>query len=235
MRDPVAAKRTPPHGVRHLRRFGMLGLCAAIAGLIACSDAPEPATTAPAPAAAETAAAAPDGPVADRSTVPAAAEPSAPAASSDGLEASFMGYGKARFGMTVEQVKQALGDAFSGQRDQGAGCFFLIPGGKDALPYFTLMIEGGKFVRYDVGNDTLVAPGGGRRGMTSDELDALYRNALQDAPHKFVRGGQYRSIAASGVAPSTLVFETNAAGEVTEWHVGLSPQAGYVEACEKHA
>lgn len=143
-----------------------------------------------------------------------------------------MGYGKARFGMTVEQVKQALGDPFSGQRDQGVACYFLVPRGKDALPYLTLMIEGGKFVRYDVGNDTLIAPGGGKRGMPSGQLDVLYGKALQDAPHKFVQDGKYRSIAASGVAPSTLVFETGAAGKVTEWHVGVSPQADYTEGCE---
>jgi hypothetical protein len=46
-----------------------------------------------------------------------------------------------------------------------------------------------------------------------------------------VEGGHYLSIAASGVAPSKLVFETDAAGKVTAWRVGLTPQVDYVEGC----
>ena len=47
----------------------------------------------------------------------------------------------------------------------------------------------------------------------------------------YVDGGKYLAIDTSGVAPSRLVFETDAQGRATEWRVGLSPQVDYVEGC----
>ena len=47
----------------------------------------------------------------------------------------------------------------------------------------------------------------------------------------YVDGGNSLAFVSSGVAPSRLVFETDAGGIVTEWRVGLSPQADYVEGC----
>jgi hypothetical protein len=108
-------------------------------------------------------------------------------------------------------------------------CFHANPAG---LAYFSLMFDDGKLVRYDVSNDDLVAPGGGRRGMGEAQLQALYGNALRAAPHRFAKGGKYLSLDASGVAPSRLVFETDAKGIVSEWRVGLSPHADYTEGCE---
>ena len=74
------------------------------------------------------------------------------------------------------------------------------------------------------------APGGGKVGMRAAELQKLYNNALQASPHKYT-DGKYLSIAASGIAPTKLVFETDAQGVVTEWRVGLLPEVDYVEGC----
>jgi hypothetical protein len=82
-----------------------------------------------------------------------------------------------------------------------------------------------------VGTDKEAAPGGGKVGMSIEELQELYHGALQSTPHKYVEGGRYLSIAASGVAPSKLVFETDPDGKVGEWRVGLTPQVDYVEGC----
>ena len=71
---------------------------------------------------------------------------------------------------------------------------------------------------------------GGKVGMREAELQKLYNNALQASPHKYT-DGKYLSIAASGVAPTKLVFETDAQGVVTEWRVGLVPEVDYVEGC----
>ena len=73
---------------------------------------------------------------------------------------------------------------------------------------------------------------GRRRGMNETQLQLLYRSALRSEPHRFVQGGKYLSLDASGVAPSRLVFETDARGVVSEWRVGLSPQVDYTEGCE---
>ena len=40
-----------------------------------------------------------------------------------------------------------------------------------------------------------------------------------------------QALDAGDVAPTRLVFEVDAAGKVTSWRVGLSPQVEYVEGC----
>jgi hypothetical protein len=67
--------------------------------------------------------------------------------------------------------------------------------------------------------------------MDETALEGLYGKRLQAAPHKYVEGGHYLSMSASGVASSKLVFETDAAGKATAWRVGLPPQVDYVEGC----
>ena len=92
------------------------------------------------------------------------------------------------------------------------------------------MIEDGKFVRYDVSNDKEVAPGGGKRGMTRDEIKKLYPGAAEQ-DHKYVEGGKYLRVKDDAGGNGVLVFETDAAGKVTQWRVGVSPQVDYVEGC----
>ena len=82
-----------------------------------------------------------------------------------------------------------------------------------------------------MGTDKETAPGGGKVGMSVEELQKLYGGALKASPHKYTQGGQYLSMDAGDVAPTRLVFEVDAAGKVTSWRVGLSPQVEYVEGC----
>ena len=173
-----------------------------------------------------------DAPVAD---VPPAATPANPPVEAPdpaaGL-ARFDGYGDMRFGMSESEARAAWAGALSGDAAGGAGnaCHYLNPAWDKAPSYFAFMFDGGKFVRYDVGNDTEVAPGGGKRGMDADRIRALYPDRVRESPHKYVDGGKYLRIedtASDGV----LVFETDAAGKVTEWHAGLSPQVDYIEGC----
>ena len=148
------------------------------------------------------------------------------------MDARLDGFGPLTLGMDMTAAGQAWPGLFDSMPRMAEGaCFSTNPAGVD-LPYFSLMFDGGKFVRYDAANDALIAPGGGKRGMSEAQLQALYRNALQAAPHRFVTGGKYLGVDASGVAPSRLVFETDAQGIVSEWHVGLHPHAEYTEACE---
>lgn len=145
-------------------------------------------------------------------------------------DARLDGFGPLTLGMDMTAAGQAWPGVFDSLPRLAEGvCFHASPAG---LAYFSLMFDDGKFVRYDASNDDLAAPGGGRRGMGEAQLQALYRNALQATPHRFVRGGKYLSLDASGVAPSRLVFETDAKGIVSEWHVGLRPHADYTEGCE---
>jgi hypothetical protein len=147
-------------------------------------------------------------------------------------QASFAGYGDMKLGSTVEEARLAWGGELKGNAPvEGSTCYYLSPKWVEKPSDFGFMMEGGKFVRYEIRTDKEAAPGGGKVGMTTDALQALYNNTLQSAPHKYVEGGKTLSVAASGAAPSKLVFETDAAGKVTSWRVGLTPQVDYVEGC----
>ncbi len=141
----------------------------------------------------------------------------------------FDGYGPVRFGMTEAEVLEAWDGTL---RNDGAGevCHYLQPDDENPTAHFALMIENGRFVRYDVGNADMVAPGGGKVGLTGDEIRALYPGRVESRPHKYVEGGQYLRVPASE-GSGWLVFETDAAGRVTSWRAGVAPQVDYIEGC----
>jgi hypothetical protein len=212
-----------------------LVLCVAmIAALAACTDRDAVSNAADAP------------PVADQPAedVPPAAMPApaslpspastvapAPADGAD-AQASFAGYGGVKFGTPAADMEAAWGGELTTLgKDANPSCYFMAPKWVKSPAEFAFMVGDGRFVRYGTDSAKYVAPGGGRVGMGTQELQALYHGALQSAPHKYVEGGRYLSIAASGVAPAKLVFETDADGKATAWRVGLSPQVDFVEGC----
>ena len=209
-----------------MRRSPLLLVVAiATTSLVACKPATPVEDVAPVATAEQPAEATPVS--APETTAPVATE--SPFASEG--QAGFAGYGDMKLGGTVEEAKTAWAGELIGKPGEAGGCYYLTPKWVKKPSDFAFMIEGDKFVRYDVGTDKEIAPGGGKVGMSADELKKLYGDALQAMPHKYVQGGQYLSIAARGVAPSKLVFETDAAGKVSAWRVGLVPQVDYVEGC----
>ena len=178
---------------------------------VATAELPAEATSVPAPEA----------------TAPATAE-TLPA--NEG-QAGFAGYGDMKLGSTVDEARTAWGGELNGAPMEGTTCHYLWPKWITRPADFAFMMEDGRFVRYDVGTDKETAPGGGKVGMSVEELQKLYGGALKGAPHKYTQGGQYLSMDAGDVAPTRLVFEVDAAGKVTSWRVGLSPQVEYVEGC----
>lgn len=202
----------------------LLPLVMAVTLLSACqreqaaASAPEPQTTATATPMAEAPA-----------PTPAADDTAAPAGPVS--QASFLGYGDMKLGSTVEEARAAWGGELNGAPMEGTTCHYLWPKWISRPADFAFMMEEGKFVRYDVGTDKETAPGGGKVGMSVEDLQKLYGGALKASPHKYTQGGQYLSMDAGDVAPTKLVFEADAAGKVTSWRVGLSPQVEYVEGC----
>lgn len=159
--------------------------------------------------------------------------PSVPAATPDGSlgMATFVGYGDIKFGTLAADMGKAWGGELKeAGKDYNANCYFMTPIWVTTPAEFNFMISDGRFARVGTESAKYAAPGGGKVGMREAQLQALYNNGLQASPHKYT-DGKYLSIAASGVAPTKLVFETDANGVVTEWRVGLLPEVDYVEGC----
>lgn len=163
---------------------------------------------------------------------PASTATSTPAGDGADTQAGFAGYGDVKFGTAAADMEKSWGGELQVLgKDANPSCYFMAPKWAKTPSEFAFMIGDGKFVRYGTDSAKVVAPGGGKVGMSTKELQALYHNALQATPHKYVEGGQYLEVSASGVSPAKLVFETDAAGKATAWRVGLSPQVDYVEGC----
>jgi len=181
----------------------------------------------------DAAAAKPATPAAPDSAPPPQPVP-APAATPGPMPASgaigYSGFGPARFGATAEEVRMAWGKDMAGGPGDPQGCYYLYPEPQRTGSHrIGFMIENQRFARLDVDVADIVAPGGGRVGMSAAEIGQHYAD-LVEQPHKYVEGAKYlrHTDAASG---AVLVFETDASGKVIAWRLGTPPQVDYVEGC----
>ena len=216
-----------------MRKLLCIAMIATLAACNADRDAGSYATNAP-PVADQPAGDVPPATMPLPASLPSPASTTVPAPATDGADAqaSFAGYGDVKFGIAAADMEQAWGGELQALgKDANPSCYFMAPKWVRNPSEFAFMIGDGKFVRYGTDSAKYVAPGGGKVGMSTKELQAIYHDALQAMPHKYVEGGQVLSMAASGAAPAKLVFETDAAGKATAWRVGLSPQVDFVEGC----
>lgn len=144
----------------------------------------------------------------------------------------FEGFGPARFGDSAEAVRQAWGgDLGAAGPVEPGGCHYLIPQPLGPEGYrIAFMVEGDRFVRVDVADPSIEAPGGARVGMAGDAVRALYPGRVAEQPHKYDPDGRVLRVAAPA-GEGALVLELDADGRVDEWRVGIPPQVDYVEGC----
>ena len=223
-----------------MRTLLSMALLAALTTLAGCGDrttsaaaSPETATV-PAVAPVEAAAA----PTPSTTDVPAPTEGNTSGslrvdAPAEGT-ITFQGFGPANFGATSEEVRMAWGgDLGDAKPVEPGGCYYLIPQPVGTDGYgAAFMIEGDKFARIDVRRDDVTAPGGGKVGMTKQQVAALY-TGIEEQPHKYT-DGQYLRVKDTAGGNGVLLFETDGKGadaKVTGWRVGVPPQVDYVEGC----
>lgn len=170
-------------------------------------------------------------PASAASTATASATIAAPAPAAVDRTPTFKGYGDLKFGMTSKEMRDAWKAPLHGTAPANPGdCYILAPAAAPPRS-LALMVEGDKLVRYDVGSDSEIAPGGGKRGMGIDEIRKLYAGRFREQPAKYVPGGVDLRVSADDDSGSALVFETDAGGKVTSWRVGQPPAVDYVEGC----
>lgn len=142
---------------------------------------------------------------------------------------TFAGLRDTRLGMSDASVRAAWPELLDGNKG-GEGCYLLWPARAASASDLAFMFDEGKFVRYSARSAAETAPGGGKVGMTRAQVDALYAGRIEERPHKYT-DGKYLRIESDAGDNGVLVLETDAAGTVIEWRVGLEPQVDYVEGC----
>jgi hypothetical protein len=197
--------------------------------LAACSEPAPPPTNAAADAAIA--------PTASSTTPPAAVAPPADVAETHAYDARvihFGGYGPAAFLGNEESVRQSFGRPMAAKPEklEPGACYYLRAETPQAKGYgIRFMFEGDKFVRYDVDDASIVAPGGLVVGMSADAVLAAFPGQVESQPHKYVEGGKVFIVAPESGGDARLMFEIDATGHITQWRMGVQPQVSYVEGC----
>ncbi|MFL4597781.1 hypothetical protein ACJ6WI_10940 [Stenotrophomonas maltophilia] len=185
-----------------------------------------------------------EAPAAAGSSVPpsagaTAAPAPAPAQPAQQGPARLDGFAGATLGATIAEVRTGFGTPLQGlgtdaagkplpADDSNDGCYFLRP--QDAEDP-RLMIEGRKLVRYDVRSAAIIAPGGGKVGMTLGELQVLYPERADVGPDKYDEKAQHLRVRPAQEGDAVIDFALGADGKVGAWRVGKTPQVDYVEGC----
>lgn len=144
-------------------------------------------------------------------------------------QARFDGYGDMKLGIAADAMQAAWGGELKRLGGAEDTCYFMTPTWVKVPADFAFMVEDGKFVRYSTESTKFIAPGGGKVGMDTADIQSLYPGRIEQHPHKYTDGKYLRiKDVATGNA---LLFETDGAGKVTEWRVGMPPQVDYVEGC----
>jgi hypothetical protein len=129
------------------------------------------------------------------------------------------GAGPIGVGMTAAQIAdhiERLGEL--------QGCVYTRA---PAAPGLLIMLFGGKVVRVDVIEPTLVTAAGAKVGDSEARINDLYRGRVRVEPHKYTDGHYLVVDTAPG---RRLVFETDGA-RVTRYRAGAVPQVDWVEGC----
>lgn len=206
-----------------MNAFPVAGLLAL--SLAACSPGPDATPERAAPTAGAPANPATDGSVstdADLATAsPVDTRPDSPA--------RLDGFGAVALGASVEDVRNRFGAPLQGEVPNDE-CHYLRPQKETPEGPF-LMIEGNQLVRYDVRGPAIVAPGGGRVGMTLGELQKLYPERADVGPDKYDPQAQHLRVRPAQEGQGIIDFALGADGKVASWRVGMPPQVDYVEGC----
>lgn len=141
----------------------------------------------------------------------------------------------ARFGADAASVRGAWGGEMkdnNGQRPD-AKCFLLYPvRGAITHQYGFLMGKDG-LAGIDVYDPNAQAPGGGRIGMSIDEINQAYAGKIKQVPNPTFEGAAFLEAAAPDGKNTRLTFETDALGNVTNWRISVKDALAHEESCTR--
>ena len=141
------------------------------------------------------------------------------------LTLTSQGYGSVRFGQTLSDVEQALGEKAQSDGDGDPACTYVK---FDKLAGAKFMVETGVITRAEadagIPNELGVAV-----GDTVEQAKAKYP-AVQVGPHKYVPEGNYLTFK-NADSNNAIVMEAEGA-TITKIRSGIEPAVSYVEGCQ---
>lgn len=155
---------------------------------------------------------------------------------------SVGGLGPIRLGMTIQEAANAAQVSFVvAPMTQSAVCQYYLPEVFDAqkatrtasIDGIGLMVVNDQVIRIDVWSDSPVKTLSGLGiGATVEEVETAYDGQVEVTPHPYTEGS-YLTLTpdAAGSNLYTLVFETDKAGQVTQFRTGQFPAVTWSEGC----
>ena len=138
------------------------------------------------------------------------------------------GIGAIRVGMTIDQLRRAVGDIPGA--NPTADCSYVRP--TTAPPGVSVMLARGQVARVDVDSAGVRSDAGVAVGDRTARVADAYAGRLVTMPHKYVPGGQYLTVRSTSPPDSLrrMVFETEN-GRVTRFRAGRVPEVEWIERC----
>ncbi len=137
------------------------------------------------------------------------------------------GLGRAKLGMTLDQLKAAVPGQFEEEDSGNDSCFYVHTRGDNRI-YF-MMLEG-RLARIDVKAPGPQTSSGIQIGDAEERLRQVYGSKVKLTPHKYIDTGHYLTVQ-SGDGRLGVRFETEN-GKITTFYAGTYEAIQYVEGCE---
>ncbi len=143
-----------------------------------------------------------------------------------GTKAAYSGVGPIRVGMTLKELRAAIGESLAADEPDEYGCSYALPneGCNDVL----ILLTDGVVRLISIFTPEYSTVSGARVGDTEKHVQDIYHDRLVVTAHSYV-DGHYLTLT-SHDGKYALVFET-ADGVITSYRIGRYPEVGYIEGC----
>lgn len=136
------------------------------------------------------------------------------------------GLGRAKIGMTLDQLKAAIPGKVEEEESGSDSCFYVHALG-DNKAYF-MMIDG-RLARIDVKSPGIQTSTGIQVGDSEERVQQVYGSRMKLSPHKYIDTGHYLTVR-SADGHLGVRFETEN-GKLLTFYAGTYEAIQYVEGC----
>lgn len=154
----------------------------------------------------------------------------------DGFNGSTeAGQVSAKFGADAAAVRGAWGGEMKDNNAQrpDAKCYLLYPVRGAITHQYGFLMGSDGLTGIDVYDPKALAPGGGRIGMSIDEINKAYAGKVTQIPNPSFEGAAFLQVTPPDGKGTQLSFETDALGSVTNWRIGKRSALEPNESCTR--